>query len=107
MRKMIDNVIDEMKKTAEQLWKCEENSYQTVKEYMAGWQQVLQEMLKQMCQWVENGEDIPLDVILYQLENFNTALVKKDDMQLADVLYFELQETLKYYKDLLVAYDGK
>lgn len=103
----IDNVIGEMSEIAELLWQAEEDAYQKLTEYVNGWQQILQEMINMMCRWTEEGKEIPLDIILCQLENFDMALTRKDDMMLADVLNFELKETLNYYKGLLEVYDGK
>ena len=107
IKEYIDNVIGEMSEIAEQLWQAEEDVYQKLAEYVNGWQQILQEMINTMCQWTEEGKEIPLDIILCQLENFDMALTRKDDMMLADVLNFELKETLDYYKGLLKVYDGK
>lgn len=107
MREKIDKVIGEMQNVAEMLWKCEAGAYQCMNEYVSGWQAVLQEMMNRMCRWTEEGNEIPLDIIVCQMENFETAVRKKDDLMLADVLQFEFGETLKYYKGLLEAYDGK
>lgn len=107
MKEYIDNVIGEMNEVAEQLWQGDEAAYQKLAKYVNGWQQILQEMIDNMRCWTEEGKEIPLDIILCQLENFDMALTRKDDMMLADVLSFELKETLNYYKGLLEVYDGK
>lgn len=103
----VDNVIGEMQKVVEMLWKCNADAYQRMNEYVSGWQVMLQEMMNRMCRWMEEGNEIPLDIIACQMENFEEAVTKKDDLMLADVLQFEFGETLKYYKGLLEAYDGK
>ena len=107
IKEYIDNVIGEMNGITEQLWQGNEEAYQKLSEYAKGWQQILQEMIANMCRWTEEGKEIPLDIVLCQLENFDMALTRKDDMMLADVLNFELKETLNYYKGLLEVYDGK
>ena len=107
MKEHIDNVIEEMDEIVELLWRSEEEAYQKLVGYVNGWQQILQEMLEHMCLYIKEGKEIPLDIILCQLENFDMALKRKDDMMLADVLGFELKETLNYYKGLLEIYDGK
>ena len=104
---MIDKVMNEMKDVAAQLWKCDEGAYQQLSECMDDWQRLLQEMINRMCQWVKEGKEIPLDIVLCQIENFEVALSRKDSLMLADVLNFEFGETLKYYKGLLETYDGK
>ena len=107
MENQIEKMTKEMELVAKELWSGNESAYQILSGYIAGWQEFLQRMIDKMCQWAETGTEIPLDIILCQLENFEVAMNKKDDLMLADVLNFEWKETLKYYKGLLEIYDGQ
>lgn len=101
METYIDKVIEEMNIVAECVWKCEEDAYKRLTSYIEVWQQMLQQMLENMCYMQEQGVQVPFEIIMQQLDNFECALKKKDDFLLADVLKYELAETLKYYKGLM------
>lgn len=49
--------------------------------------------------------DVPTEIIIQQLNNMMEAYQYNDGLMLADVLHFELSDTLNYYLEILEAFE--
>lgn len=56
---------------------------------------------QQFVELVNNGVEIPIDVLIQQLENFETAYGQKDMVVLADTLEYEIKEGICFYIEIL------
>ena len=54
-----------------------------------------------MVQIANSGVELPIDVLLQQLENVESAYVKKDMFIMADTLEYEVREGVCFYIEIL------
>lgn len=55
------------------------------------------EMVNWVQQQINAGEEIPIDILLQQLQNLYEAYEQKDEVLLADTLEYEISNALQIY----------
>lgn len=53
----------------------------------------------------EQGVDIPLDILVAQLNNYSKAIENKDIMMLTDSINYEVLDTVSLYREILEQID--
>lgn len=62
---------------------------------------IMLDFIRNSDEYTTLGFQIPKDVLLCQVKNFITSYEKKDPLMLADVLKYEISESLMFYREIL------
>ena len=68
--------------------------------------QIFQALLA-MAETQKEDVEIPTDILLQQLENFEQFYRQGDIVQLADTLQYEMKETVSFYLEILKSMEQK
>ena len=68
---------------------------------------ILQELISNIPALDEAGVQLPVDIIMQQMNNLTDALQYKDEVMLADTLRYEIGETLNVYLEILKQPEAK
>lgn len=58
-------------------------------------------MVTHLLQLKQNGVDIPIEIVMTQMENLKNSYANKDMVLLADVLQYEIGDTIDFYIEIL------
>ena len=70
-------------------------------------QTVLKEFMDRVSEFQKLGVDIPMNVILEQLNNMVSGMEYGDMILLADTLEYEIKNTILFYTDILKAIENE
>ena len=62
---------------------------------------LLSDMVTHLLQLKQNGVDIPIEIVMAQMENLKNSYANKDMVLLADVLQYEIGDTIDFYIEIL------
>jgi len=62
---------------------------------------LLSDMVTHLLQFKLNGVDIPIEIVMTQMENLKNSYANKDMVLLADVLQYEIGDTIDFYIEIL------
>ncbi|MBE5963303.1 MAG: hypothetical protein E7252_00010 [Lachnospira sp.] len=62
---------------------------------------LLSDMVTHLLQLKQNGVDIPIEIVMTQMENLKNSYANKDMVLLADVLQYEIGDTIDFYIEIL------
>lgn len=85
-------------------WLCiseAKNAFNKLAELMPELNSLIGQLLTEIPYYRELGVDLPEDIILAQLQNLMDGMQHRDMVMLADVLNYEIGETLQVYKEIL------
>lgn len=99
----LDELIGELKELSEIFYKDQEKeAFAKLAQMIKIINQVMVEFIDKIPEYNEKGADIPVDVVLTQLNNFVEAMKYKDTVMLGDCIKYELVESISLYRELLM-----
>lgn len=103
MRKVeeIISVMQKIENVNDEIYSCEySKAFGSVGELLKEIGDVMQEVIQYIPILKECGIDIPLEVVVGQLNNLMDAYEHKDTMMLWDTLNYEIKDTFEYYIEI-------
>lgn len=67
--------------------------------------EIMQDLIKYIPTLAECGIDIPIEVVMQQLNNLMQAYENKDSMMLWDTLNYEIKDTFEYYIEIVKEFE--
>lgn len=101
MTEKIENakkILEEIEQTVLQLRQNQEQAITGVGEFLPELVGIFQELFGMAEQQIT---EIPVDILIQQLENFEEFYQQQDMVQLADTLEYEIRESVCFYIEIL------
>lgn len=95
-----ERLLEKQQKVILELRQNQEHAVAHTAEVLPELVQIFQELLGMAEDHTEDVE-IPTDILLQQLENFERFYRQGDIVQLADTLEYEMKETVSFYLEIL------
>ncbi len=91
-------LLEELERGVLQLRQNQDNAITEVGELLPELVRIFQELFRMAEAQIT---EIPVDILIQQLENFEQFYQQQDIVQLADTLEYELQESVRFYIEIL------
>lgn len=108
MRKVEDiiPVIQKIENVNDEICFCEySKAFGSVGELLKEISDIMQDLIEYIPIFKECGIDIPLEVVVGQLNNLMDAYEHKDTMMLWDTLNYEIKDTFEYYIEIIKEFE--
>lgn len=99
----IQKVIEQINHMIATLYKNEDDGYKELESLMPSIQMQMQKFLEQVPSYIQMGVEIPVEVIIAQLNNLTESMAQRDMVQLIDTLRYEIGDTLQFHYEILQA----
>lgn len=57
----------------------------------------LNDVLNECVEQKDNDKNLPIDILIQQVKNWNESYTNKDIVMMADTIQYELMETIEFY----------
>ena len=91
-------LLEELERGVLQLRQNQDNAITEVGELLPELVRIFRELFRMAEAQIT---EIPVDILIQQLENFEQFYQQQDIVQLADTLEYELQESVRFYIEIL------
>lgn len=108
MRKVEDiiPVMQRIENVNDEIYICEySKGFGRVGELLKEISDIMQDLIQYIPILKECGIDIPLEVVVGQLNNLIDAYEHKDTMMLWDTLNYEIKDTFEYYIEIIKEFE--
>ena len=95
-----ESLLEKMQKVILELRQNQEHAVAHTAEVLPELVQIFRVLLG-MAETQTKEVEIPTDILLQQLENFEQFYRQEDIVQLADTLEYEMKETISFYLEIL------
>lgn len=85
------------------IWENPQDMREQINDVILEINEIIAEFLNHVEEYTALGIEIPVDVIVSQLQNMEEGMKWKDNILLADTLEYEIQNTILFYNDILTA----
>ena len=91
-------ILGKLEQIVLQMRQNQDNAITEVREILPELVRIFQELFR-----MAEGQmtEVPVDILMQQLENFEQFYQQQDIVQLADTLEYELQESIRFYIEIL------
>ena len=98
--RVAETLLEQMEKVILKLRQNEDRAVMGVGDLLPNIVEIFRELFHMADQRAIDVE-IPVDILIQQLENFEQFYQQQDIVQLADTLEYELQESVRFYIEIL------
>ncbi len=96
--RQIENRLDEVVTI---LLRNDNENINVIDTFMKDLSAILSTVLSDLLNLQQQGVELPVDIILNQVENLKNSYANKDMVMMADCLMYEIKDTLIFYIDVL------
>ncbi len=97
----VKKVEDTLKIIGESLMEYSDSAYDNAVKMTKYISTIYGELIDLIPYLKKEGVDIPLDILVAQLNNYSQAVEKKDIMMLTDSINYEVLDTVSLYREIL------
>lgn len=94
-------ILGKLERIVLQMRQNQDNAITEVGEILPELVRIFQELFRMAEAQITEIPEIPVDILIQQLENFEQFYQQQDIVQLADTLEYELQESIRFYIEIL------
>ena len=97
----VTEVEKTLQKLGQSLMDFSDNSFEATVNMTKYISKIYEELIGLIPMLKEQGVDLPIDILIAQLKNYNQAIENKDVMMLTDSINYEVLDTVSLYREIL------